>query len=96
LACAIPARGTRLYELACERDLEGIVAKWARGSYQCDGRATSWLKVKNPDYSRWKGGTSCSQQSALSGADADERPRHRPFARLKRYYAVAVALHFVW
>ena len=26
---AIPARGTCLYELACERDLEGIVAKWA-------------------------------------------------------------------
>jgi len=30
-------------------DLEGIVAKWGRGTYRCDGRATSWLKIKNPD-----------------------------------------------
>ena len=37
----IRERGTRPYELACECDLEGIVAKWARGTYQCDGRATS-------------------------------------------------------
>jgi bifunctional non-homologous end joining protein LigD len=40
LLAPIHAHGTRLYELACERDLEGIVAKWARGSYQCDGRGT--------------------------------------------------------
>ena len=38
---AIPARGERLFELACERDLEGMVAKWARGTYQSDGRGTS-------------------------------------------------------
>jgi hypothetical protein len=49
---AIPARGESLFELACERDLEGIVAKWSKGSYQCDGRGTSWLKIKNPDYSQ--------------------------------------------
>jgi bifunctional non-homologous end joining protein LigD len=52
---AIRARGMRLYELACERDLEGIVAKWARGTYQCDGRGTSWLKIKNPEYSQAEG-----------------------------------------
>ena len=52
---AIPARGTRLYELACERDLEGIVAKWGGGCYQCDGRYTSWLKIKNPEYSQIEG-----------------------------------------
>ena len=40
---------------ACERDLEGIVAKWANGTYQCDGRRTSWLKVKNSDYSQAQG-----------------------------------------
>jgi hypothetical protein len=48
-------RGTRLYELACERDLEGIVAKWADGTYQSDGRSTSWLKIKNPDYTQMEG-----------------------------------------
>jgi hypothetical protein len=52
---AIRARGTRLYELACERYLEGIVAKWARGTYQCEGRGTSWLKIKNPGYSQTEG-----------------------------------------
>ena len=52
---AIPARGTRPYQLACERDLEGIVAKWVQGTYQCDGRGTSWLKIKNPDYSQIQG-----------------------------------------
>ena len=36
----------------CERDLEGIVAKWGRGTYQIDGRRTSWLKIKNPTYSQ--------------------------------------------
>ena len=52
---AIPGRGRRLYKLACERDLEGIVAKWAWGTYQCDGRGTSWLKIKNPEYSQMDG-----------------------------------------
>jgi hypothetical protein len=47
----IARRGVRLFELACEHDLEGIVAKWAKGSYQCEGCGTSWLKIKNPDYS---------------------------------------------
>ena len=52
---SIPARGCRLFELACEQHLEGIVAKWADGTYQTDGRSTSWLKIKNPDYSQMDG-----------------------------------------
>ncbi|HMF97104.1 MAG TPA: hypothetical protein VKE96_22555 [Vicinamibacterales bacterium] len=28
-------------------DLEGVVAKWSRGTYQHDGIQTSWVKVKN-------------------------------------------------
>jgi bifunctional non-homologous end joining protein LigD len=43
-------RGRDLFRVACERDLEGIVAKWARGPYHTDGRSTSWLKIKNPHY----------------------------------------------
>jgi bifunctional non-homologous end joining protein LigD len=38
----IEGRGRRLFELACERDLEGVVAKWKHGSYQSDGRGTSF------------------------------------------------------
>jgi bifunctional non-homologous end joining protein LigD len=44
--------GTDLYRLACERDWEGIVAKWERGTYQTDMSRTSWLKIKNPEYSQ--------------------------------------------
>jgi bifunctional non-homologous end joining protein LigD len=48
-------RGGDLFRAACERDLEGIVAKWASGTYRTDGRATSWLKIKNPEYSQGEG-----------------------------------------
>ena len=48
----VVARGRDLYSAACERDVEGIVAKWARGVYQTDARRTSWLKVKNPKYTQ--------------------------------------------
>jgi bifunctional non-homologous end joining protein LigD len=60
----IAARGPDLYRLACERDLEGIVAKWSRGTYQCDGRGTSWLKIKNPDYSQMDGRRELFEASA--------------------------------
>jgi ATP-dependent DNA ligase len=40
--------------MACERDLEGILAKWSQGTYRIDGRATSWLKIKNPDYTQMR------------------------------------------
>lgn len=50
----IEGRGQDFYRVACQRDLEGIVAKWGRGTYQNDG-ATSWLKVKNATYSQAEG-----------------------------------------
>jgi bifunctional non-homologous end joining protein LigD len=51
----VPVRGRDLFGLACDHDAEGIVAKWARGTYHTDGRTTSWLKVKNPTYSQAEG-----------------------------------------
>lgn len=48
-------RGRDLFLVACERDLEGIVGKWAHGTYQTDGRRTSWVKVKNPAYTQAEG-----------------------------------------
>jgi bifunctional non-homologous end joining protein LigD len=48
-------RGTALFAAVCARDGEGIVAKWARGTYHVDGATTSWLKVKNPAYSQAEG-----------------------------------------
>ena len=43
MAGPIRARGTRLYELTCEHELERIVAKWTRGTYQDDAAPRSWL-----------------------------------------------------
>jgi hypothetical protein len=34
---------------------EGIVGKWARGSYCSDGRTTSWVKIKNSSYTQIEG-----------------------------------------
>jgi ATP-dependent DNA ligase len=48
----IERRGADLFRVACDRDLEGIVGKWASGTYRTDGRATSWVKLKNRDYSQ--------------------------------------------
>ena len=48
------ANGNGLYRLVCEQDLEGIVGKWTDGTYQ-NGPRTSWLKIKNPDYTQMEG-----------------------------------------
>ena len=38
--------------MACERDLEGIVAKKKSDPYV---ETTRWLKIRNKDYSQWVG-----------------------------------------
>jgi hypothetical protein len=54
LRSILPPRGERLhFQLACERDLEGIVAKRKFDPY-LPGSAT-WLKIRNPKYSQWIG-----------------------------------------
>ena len=45
--------GERLFQLACEQDLEGIVAKRKFDPYL--ERHTSWLKIRNRSYSQWVG-----------------------------------------
>jgi hypothetical protein len=45
--------GERLSSLACENDLEGIVAK-RRGDPDLSEHAT-WLKIRNQNYSEWTG-----------------------------------------
>ena len=51
----IVGRGVHLYRAACAEDLEGIVAKWRHGVYQSGGGTTSWLKIKNPNYTQAEG-----------------------------------------
>jgi len=46
--------GEALFDLACEHDLEGIVAKRKSDSYLSE-TPNSWLKVRNRNYSQWVG-----------------------------------------
>jgi bifunctional non-homologous end joining protein LigD len=45
--------GEELFKLACENDLEGIVAKHKFGPYLQDH--AQWLKIRNRGYSQWSG-----------------------------------------
>ena len=42
--------GTDLFRVICERDMEGVVAKQGSGRYTPD--ATTWVKIKNRQYSQ--------------------------------------------
>jgi ATP-dependent DNA ligase len=45
----------RLYELACQLDLEEIVAKRAASLYGQTAKGEEWVKIKNPAYSQKEG-----------------------------------------
>lgn len=45
--------GERLFQLICEQDLEGIVAKRKVDPYLPE--QASWLKIRNQNYSQWVG-----------------------------------------
>src|SRR5215204_605083 len=47
--------GRRLFELACEMDLEGVVAKRADSLYEETANCGNWIKIKNPKYSQKEG-----------------------------------------
>ena len=49
----IETDGEQLFRLACEQDLEGIVAKRMGEPYLAEG--TKWLKIRNHSYSQWVG-----------------------------------------
>jgi bifunctional non-homologous end joining protein LigD len=66
----LAGRGRDLFRAACERDLEGIVAKWARGPYHTDGRSTSWLTIKNPDYTQMRDRHELFSARAFEGSSA--------------------------
>jgi hypothetical protein len=44
--------GERLFQLTCERDLEGIVAKHCGSRYTSEDGNPAWIKVRNPQYSQ--------------------------------------------
>ncbi len=53
----IVGEGVPLYEQMCARDMEGIVCKPLVSPYRKVGRRTTWIKVKNPNYSQAVGRT---------------------------------------
>jgi bifunctional non-homologous end joining protein LigD len=48
----IEERGCDLFSLACEHDLEGIVAKHKSGLYIFDDSDTTWFKIRNRTYTQ--------------------------------------------
>jgi ATP-dependent DNA ligase len=56
-----------LFDFACENDLEGRVAKPRNGPYPFTDSETSWLKIKNPDYTQTMG-----RDELFSRSDAAE------------------------
>jgi hypothetical protein len=46
----IEGYGVEFFRLACERDLEGIVAKAKHAAY-----SEKWFKIRNPRYSQYEG-----------------------------------------
>jgi ATP-dependent DNA ligase len=51
----IEEHGEDLFQLACEHDLEGIVAKHRFGPYVMPNEETSWIKIRNRNYSQIMG-----------------------------------------
>jgi ATP-dependent DNA ligase len=47
--------GEKLFKLACQHDLEGIVAKHRFGPYLGGREETTWFKIRNRSYSQWDG-----------------------------------------
>ena len=45
--------GDGMFRLACEQDVEGIVAKRKSEPYLPD--QATWVKIRNHDYSQWVG-----------------------------------------
>jgi len=71
----IEARGVDLFRVACGRDLEGVVGKWAPGSYRADSRASSWVKIKNPTYSQMEGRAELFDRRTVEGVRRSRQRR---------------------
>ena len=62
----IDSAGADFYHVACEHDLEGIVAKRKDGLYT--PHETSWVKIRNPQYSQMEGRRELFEKRAHAAA----------------------------
>jgi bifunctional non-homologous end joining protein LigD len=60
--------GEGLFRLACEHDLEGIVAKQKHAPYLPAEKPT-WLKIRNREYSQWIGREELFERERASSPD---------------------------
>ena len=51
----VQEHGDRLFELVCERALEGIVAKHRLSRYTAENGNPAWIKIRNRGYSQMIG-----------------------------------------
>jgi bifunctional non-homologous end joining protein LigD len=51
----IEASGRKMFRAVCRMDLEGIVAKLKHAPYVADQRRSTWIKIKNPQYTQAEG-----------------------------------------
>ncbi len=72
----IEAKGCEAFRLACDMDVERIVAKQKHAPYLSDARRSTWTKIKNLRYTQAEGCTNLSTQSAsISGMYPQSRQK---------------------
>jgi hypothetical protein len=57
--------GSALFDLICQRDLEGIAAKLKHGHYATEREHSIWIKIKIKSYSQAEGGRSSLRERSL-------------------------------
>lgn len=63
----VEGSGEELFRLVCREDLEGIVAKWKYGLYDCNS-VSSWVKIKNPAYTQIVGREELFERTKPNGS----------------------------
>ncbi len=64
----VEREGEGFFKLACEHDLEGVVAKHRLSPYIPDSEPR-WLKIRNTDYSQWAGREELFERERVGGPD---------------------------
>jgi ATP-dependent DNA ligase len=69
----VQGKGEELFRLTCREDLEGIVAKWKYGPYDCKHSVSSWIKIKNPEYTQIVGRAELFERKEAHGTNTSRK-----------------------
>jgi len=79
----VETEGQRLFQLGCQHDLEGIVAKSKSDPYLSDH--ATWLKIRNPNYSQWVGREELFERERSSNPACDTyAQKTQPYSSILR------------